>query len=208
MLSHLHDDHFDRVAEQRLDHGTPVVTTPQAAAGLRRKGFQSVRGLHTWQHHIGTKDGRTLRITALPARHGPDPLHWLMPVTMGSLLEVTDASGRAGPTIYISGDTLVHETLREIPRRYPNIDLGLLHLGGTRIFGVLLTADGREGVELLQIVAPGRAIPIHYDDYTVFKSPLSDFQQEVREAGLEPRVVYLQAGAWHALPAPLQIAPG
>ena len=29
--------------------------------------------------------------------------------------------------MYISGDTLIHERLREIPRRFPDIDLALLH---------------------------------------------------------------------------------
>ncbi len=33
-----------------------------------------------------------------------------------------------------------------------------------------------------------------YNDYDVFKSPLSDFQAEVRAAGLEGRVYYLSHG--------------
>ena len=32
------------------------------------------------------------------------------------------------------------------------------------------------------------------DDYDVFESPLSDFQDAVREAGWEDRVVYLNRG--------------
>jgi L-ascorbate metabolism protein UlaG (beta-lactamase superfamily) len=43
-------------------------------------------------------------------------------------------------------------------------------------------------------VAPQRAIPIHYNDYDVFTSPLADFQQEVQAAGLEERVHYLHHG--------------
>jgi L-ascorbate metabolism protein UlaG (beta-lactamase superfamily) len=38
------------------------------------------------------------------------------------------------------------------------------------------------------------SIPIHYNDYTVFKSPLSDFQREVTAAGLDPYVRYLRHG--------------
>jgi L-ascorbate metabolism protein UlaG (beta-lactamase superfamily) len=44
------------------------------------------------------------------------------------------------------------------------------------------------------IVDPALAIPIHYNDYDVFTSPLSDFQEEVRAAGLEDRVHYLSHG--------------
>lgn len=32
------------------------------------------------------------------------------------------------------------------------------------------------------------------DDYNVFESPLSDFQREVRNAGWEERVIYLNRG--------------
>ena len=46
----------------------------------------------------------------------------------------------------------------------------------------------------MQIVNPRRAIPIHYNDYDVFKSPLSDFQQAVEAAGLGNRVHYLAHG--------------
>src|SRR3954470_17849455 len=38
LLSHLHGDHFDQVAEARLDKATPILTTPHAAARLRTKG--------------------------------------------------------------------------------------------------------------------------------------------------------------------------
>jgi len=33
--------------------------------------------------------------------------------------------------------------------------------------------DGKQGVDAMQIVDPAFAIPIHYNDYDVFKSPLS-----------------------------------
>ena len=95
----------------------------------------------------------------------------------------------------ISGDTLVYDDLKSIPQRFPGVDLALLHLGGTRILGVFkVTMDGKDGVQLMQIIQPKKAIPIHYDDYDVFKSPLSDFAREVKAAGLDRQVVYLAHG--------------
>ena len=96
--------------------------------------------------------------------------------------------------LYISGDTLPHEDLREIPRRYPQIDIGLIHLGGARILGVLLTMDAERGVQALRIVQPDTAIPIHSNDYSVFKSPLRDFKRAAERAGWGDRVVYLRHG--------------
>lgn len=66
--------------------------------------------------------------------------------------------------IYITGDTLVFADIEEIPRRYQDIHLALLHLGGTRVLGVLVTMDDAQGVAMLQIVKPRLAIPIRYDD--------------------------------------------
>jgi L-ascorbate metabolism protein UlaG (beta-lactamase superfamily) len=74
------------------------------------------------------------------------------------------------------------------------IDLALLHLGGTRILGIYVTMDATQGVEALRILDPRTAIPIHYNDYAVFRSPLEDFQRAVRAAGLEERVHCLRHG--------------
>src|SRR5690242_7139923 len=40
VLSHLHEDHFDRDVARDLDRGTPIVTTPKAAGTLAREGFR------------------------------------------------------------------------------------------------------------------------------------------------------------------------
>jgi L-ascorbate metabolism protein UlaG (beta-lactamase superfamily) len=69
-----------------------------------------------------------------------------------------------------------------------------MHLGGTKILGITLTMDARQGVEAMKIIKPRTTIPIHYNDYTVFKSPLEDFMREVKSAGLEMQVVYLKHG--------------
>jgi hypothetical protein len=59
------------------------------------------------------------------------------------MVEFTLQSGRL--TLYITGDTLVFEDIKQIPRRYPQIDLGLLHLGGTRVLGIFVTNFGNNG---------------------------------------------------------------
>ena len=194
VLSHFHGDHFDQVAERELDKSLPIVTTNEAAKALRERAFTKVHPLNTWSSITIDKAEVALRITALPGRHGPPLSQLVLPEVMGSMLEFQSSSDKVLFRIYISGDTLIIDDLREIPRRYPDIDLGLLHLGGTRVLGIMVTMDGKQGLEALRIVDPEIAIPIHYNDYDVFKSPLSDFQREVAEAGLEHRVHYLSHG--------------
>lgn len=203
VLSHLHGDHWDAVASARLRKDLPIATTKHAAAGLRKQGFANARPLGTWQSATARRGEAWLRITALPGRHGPGPVNALLPPVMGSMLEWGVGAGPARTRLYISGDTLMHRRLAEIPRRYPSIDIALLHLGGTRLFGLLLTMDARQGIQALELIRPATAIPIHYDDYPVFKSPLEDFVRAVAAARLDTKVHYLHRGeAFHfATPA-------
>lgn len=43
------------------------------------------------------------------------------------------------------------------------------------MLGRLVSMDARQGVQILRLIRPRTAIPIHYNDYIVFKSPLADF---------------------------------
>ncbi len=189
VLSHLHEDHFDRVARKGLAKDVPIITTPASARTLRRWGFSHAVGLRTWdQHELRSADGDVLTITATPGRHAPGPVQALLPPVMGTVWQYAPTSA-AAMSMYVTGDTLLIDDLREIPRRHPSLDLGLWHLGGTRIPGILglglmVTMDGRQGADLLQIVQPRTTVPIHYDDYGVFRSPLQDFLDEVERRGL------------------------
>lgn len=72
--------------------------------------------------------------------------------------------------IYISGDTLLVPELKEIPTRYAgqNIDLMLIHLGGTTIPSpsvplLMVTMDAEQGLGLVKLIDPDLTIPIHYE---------------------------------------------
>jgi hypothetical protein len=50
-------------------------------------------------------------------------------------------------------------------------------------------------------------VPIHYDDYTVFKSPLEEFRRAAEQADLETEIVYVARGETVMLdPAPARSA--
>jgi L-ascorbate metabolism protein UlaG (beta-lactamase superfamily) len=207
LLSHDHGDHFDPLVEERLDHGLPIVTTPQAARRLQEVGFRQTVPLETWDvHELSSAEGR-VRITAVPGRHGPLLADLVLPDVMGSVVEAwagpkLDPSAPPDVRLYISGDTLVFEDLREIPTRLGELDLALLHLGGTRVMGITVTMDAEHGIELIRILEPRRTEAIHYDDYDAFKEPIGAFVQAVRDAGLSDRVGVLERGQTLGLGAP------
>ena len=107
----------------------------------------------------------------------------LLPDVMGSVVELSE-DGRLRLRLYITGDTLHRPFLAEIPRRCGEIDAMIIHLGGTRILGMLLTMDDKQGVATTELIRPGLTVPVHNDDYTVMKSPLSAFLNRARAHGL------------------------
>jgi L-ascorbate metabolism protein UlaG (beta-lactamase superfamily) len=186
VLSHLHGDHWDRVARRGLDRSLPIITTPHAAQRLRRlHRFGQATGVENWESHTLAKDGSTVRITSLPGRHAPEGVGKVLPPVMGTLLEFGDSTGGVEHRVYVTGDTLMYDGLKEIARRYPDIDLAVVHLGGTKLpGGVMVTMDAQQGADLVELVRPTRAVPVHMDDYTVFTSGLADFQREIVHRGL------------------------
>ncbi|MFF0462545.1 MBL fold metallo-hydrolase [Streptomyces mexicanus] len=197
VLSHLHGDHFDRRARRGLPRSVPVVTTRHAARHLRTwMGFRRAGGLRTWESCVVRQGGHQVRVTALPGRHALQPvLRRLLPPVMGTMLEFGPSGGPVRRRLYVSGDTLVYDGLREIARRFPRADLALLHLGGTRLpGGLVVTMDGAQGAELARRLDPRQIMPVHYDDYAAFRSPPADFVAEARRLGLEERLVHCPRG--------------
>jgi len=225
LLSHYHADHFDQDVEASLRRSLPIITTPHAKDHLSNKSeneaFTSVYDLDTFQSMMvdiksssqaqGSK-APAIKITAMPGKHVPtgilstlNDLAGAVPPTNGWMVElgysasgVGDDTFVSGYRIYISGDTLMVDELKEIPERYrgQNIDLMLVHLGGTSIPSpkmplLMVTMDAAQGLQLVRLINPDVTIPIHYDDYDVFLSPLADFKKAVEEAGLSDKVVYL-----------------
>lgn len=200
ILSHFHGDHFDQVAVRELDKSFPIVTTPHAAEELSLRGFTNPQQLEKWESISFVKGNIRLQITATPGRHGPLPVAMFLPQVMGSILDFKikedDDDDRSSHLLrlYITGDTLVFDEIKEIPKRCPDINLALLHLGGTRVMGIMVTMDAKEGLEMFNVINPRKAIPIHYNDYDVFKSSLEDFKLEVKKARLEDRIHFLHHG--------------
>jgi L-ascorbate metabolism protein UlaG (beta-lactamase superfamily) len=194
LLSHLHGDHFDRVARRELPKDPPVVTTRHAAKTLRKWGFGHATGLEHWATWQADGNAERLRITAVPGQHGPAGVHRLLPPVIGSVIDLERAdqhqSGgwRRDLRVYVTGDTLNVPRLREVAERFPDVDVMVTHLGGTRVLGVLVTMDDEQGTDLVERIRPRVVVPVHYDDYGVFRSPLADFVREMDRRGHSARM--------------------
>lgn len=193
VLSHMHGDHWDRIATRSLPKATPVVTTQQAAKCLADRGFTGTADLRPWQTHEFTRGGDTVRITSVPGVHGPGPLARLLPEVMGSVIELV-RGGEVSWRGYVSGDTLYRPFLGEVLERCGPLDVLIPHLGGTKALGLTVTMDARQGADLVELLKPPVTVPVHFDDYDRFRSPLGDFFAEVGRRELPGELRPVQRG--------------
>jgi hypothetical protein len=139
LLSHYHEDHFDREVEAKLTRSIPIITTPHAHSCLTSKGAQSFTAVHALDFfesmRLDVKKGKTqgdrtpsVKITGMPGKHVPpgplsvaNDLLKAVPPTNGWMIELgyaaTDADEQFenGYRIYISGDTLMVRTGPDTP---------------------------------------------------------------------------------------------
>jgi L-ascorbate metabolism protein UlaG (beta-lactamase superfamily) len=194
VLSHLHGDHWDRRAQRGLDRSLPIVTTRHAARRLRPRGFENAIALDTWASHELRRGSSTLTIRSMPGRHAPGPAARVLPPVMGSVLEFR-ADPQAAPfRLYISGDTLLIPELQQVRAAYPELNASVVHLGGTKILGLLVTMDATQGADFVELMDPRVVVPVHYDDYSVFRSPLADFRAEMNHRQWRGSVRYVDRG--------------
>lgn len=194
ILSHYHGDHFDDAAVRDLDKDLPIISTADAVGKLQPLGFRHCYPLDTWESLRAEKGEGLLKVTAMPAKHVADEAiaALLMPVN-GHMLDFGRGDQRLY-RIYVTGDTMLNDRLKDIPRLYPDIDLGLIHAGGTTLFITVVTMTGEQAVRAVEITRPRNAIPIHYNDYSVFMSGLDDFKEAAGKSMADTEFYYLAHG--------------
>lgn len=191
LLSHeQHSDNFDAAGRAFAATVERVFTTVQSASNV---GHNAI-GLAPWQaRYLTAPSGRRLKITATPARHGPEGAEQFSGEVIGFVLNWEDEAGAA---VYISGDTVWYEDLEEIARRF-DIDVAVVNLGAARIdvIGpVNLTMSGADGIRTAQTFSKAKIVPAHYEGWKHFSESRAEVVQVFAEAGLTNRLQWLEPG--------------
>ncbi len=190
LLSHdQHPDNLDTSGRAFLARVPRVLTT---VGGAERLGGHATP-LPRWSHvEIPRPDGGMLRITGVPAQHGPDGTDHLTGEVTGFVL-----SGDGLPTVYVSGDNASLDVVRAIADRLGRVDSAVLFAGAaqTPLLGEAhLTLDGRGAAEAARILGARTVLPVHVDSWAHFSEGVEPLRQAFEDAGIADQLVLAARG--------------
>ncbi|QBS43948.1 MBL fold metallo-hydrolase [Nocardia sp. CS682] len=179
LLSHdEHADNLDNSGREFLKSAQTVLSTPGAAERIN-----GVRGLENWE----TVTISGIRITGVPALHGPEGCEPLTGVVTGFVLQ---ADGQ--PTVYVSGDNASVDRVAQIVERIGRIDVAVLFVGAANVghFGDTdLTLNARTAVQASEVLGDAVIVPVHGEGWVHFSETLDRLRRLFEYAGRDKQLL-------------------
>ncbi|WP_229002095.1 MULTISPECIES: MBL fold metallo-hydrolase [unclassified Rhizobium] len=181
IVSHLHTDHFDAVAKERVPKTLPILCQPGDEGRIRDAGFTNVTPLAqsiTWQG---------LTITPRQGSHGVGPVVEKMGLVIGFMLE---ADGE--PTVYWAGDTVLYPPVAETIREF-SPDIIVTHSCGARWDGDLIVMDDKQTLEVSRLAPQATIVATHMEALDHATVTSQDLRQTAEASGLDPSRLLIPA---------------
>lgn len=153
VVSHLHTDHFDQLAQEFLPKDTPILCQPGNEVKIREKGFREVIPVTTevcWN---------TITIRRTPGRHGSsEAVLRDMGKVSGFIFEAENE-----PTVYWAGDTIWYDEIRETISLW-RPDIIITHSGGA-VWGEneLIVMDAKQTVAVCKYAPESTVVATHLE---------------------------------------------
>ncbi|MET7770213.1 MBL fold metallo-hydrolase [Nocardia sp. NPDC005366] len=181
-----HDQHADNldIAGRAFLTGVETVLSTSEAAGR----MHGVRALENWETLVIGE----VRVTGVPALHGPPGCEPISGVVTGFVLEAADQ-----PTIYISGDNASADLVGEIVGRVGRIDIAILNVGAANV-GIFGDSDGtlnaRTALRAAELLGDAVIVPVHAEGWAHFSETLDYLARVFDYAGRGGRLRIPRAG--------------
>jgi L-ascorbate metabolism protein UlaG (beta-lactamase superfamily) len=173
VVSHLHSDHFDEVAQNILSKSLPLFCQPGDEGKIEEKGFSAVLPIPNsiiWQG---------ITISRTPAQHGTGQWAERMGTVSGFIFR---AAGE--PTIYWAGDTIWYEAIAAvIEREQP--DIIITHSGGAH-FGdnSVIIMDIEQTLKVCQFAPKATVVAIHLEALDHCPTTRADLRAQATASGI------------------------
>ena len=189
LLSHdQHADNLDNEGRKVIERVPLVLSTGAAAERLGGR----VRELPVWRSHLLRRpDGRDLKVTGVPAQHGPANTEHITGDVRGFVL-----SGEGMPTVYISGDNASLEVVREVADHAGPIDIAVLFAGRARspLMEAYLTLSADQAAEAAEILESPVVILMHIEGWQHLTQETASVPEAFSRRGLADRLLLLTTG--------------
>lgn len=154
MVTHTHEDHFDKFASENLDKSIELVMQPSDKEFFKKEEFINATALENHKLWNG------INIHRIEGQHGTGEVLKMMGKTSGFVLQAKNQ-----PTVYIVGDAIWTEDIKRNIKKYKP-DYIIVNSGGARIKGFENTPiimDEAQTIALINESGNAKVIAVHMD---------------------------------------------
>ncbi len=174
LITHLHPDHFDAVAQEIIPKQTPLLAEPHTVDPIKEMGFQNVQAAE------GPVQWNNIEIIPVPAQHGyGDWAERLGPVS-GFVFRA-----ESEPTVYLTSDTVFYPEVENIIATYQP-DIAITNSGAAQFGGPegLIILDAEQTIQIAKLMPKGKIIPVHLKALDHCFLTRQELRQAADEAGV------------------------
>lgn len=176
IVSHIHSDHFDSVAQSSLNSDMPIVCQCKNKKEIEKLGFKNVTAIkenYQW---------RNINIKRIYAKHGSGCVLILMGKTSGFLFK-----SEGEPTVYWTGDTILCDEVRQVLLTQKP-DIVITHSCGA-VWGknVKIVMDEVQTVEVCKLLPNSIIVAIHMEALDHGTVSRSELRKYAKENGIEDK---------------------
>lgn len=193
VLSHLHIDHFDQLAQESLAKDIPIFCQPVDEDRISAMGFRDITPIIdavTWQG---------VSINRRPGRHGSGALAKKMGRVSGFVLKAVGE-----PTLYWAGDTVWYDEVQSTIEHF-RPDVIITHSSGAK-FGDSdpIVMDAEQTISVCRAAPQATVITVHMESLDHGTVSRADLRKMADNANIQPDQLLIPADGDRITLPPIQ----
>jgi L-ascorbate metabolism protein UlaG (beta-lactamase superfamily) len=175
ILSHLHSDHFDLIAQELIPKDTTIFCQPGDETRIAETGFLDINPIES------STNWQDITITRTPGQHGAGTLAKQMGKVSGFVFQADNE-----PTVFWAGDTIWYEEIQTVIDHFQP-DIIITHSSGAR-FGDSdpIVMDAKQTIAVCQKAADATVIAIHLESLDHGRVSRADLAALAEANGIRP----------------------